>query len=165
MRLLSGASLSFVTTNACSATRLSIPVWFFGSTGLMAMPFTPFASRSSMMLCCSAAVPPAGILKSTWMSGISFAAFSVPLRAMVQNSDALLVTKASLCFVPALPPAVFVPEGDGWQAAKINGSNSAQTQAEISRMDFSGRIGFLDTEVGLFAKDVYHKGSETQSTY
>src|SRR6185369_12903781 len=164
MRLLSGASLSCVTTTAWLATRLSIPVWFLGSTGLMAIPLTPFASRSSMMLCCSAAVPPAGILNSTSMSGISFAAFSVPLRAMVQNSDGLLVTKASLCFVPEPPPAVFVPEGEGLQAANSRVSNNVQTQAEISRMDFSGRIGFLDTEFGLFAKDVYHKGFETQST-
>ena len=79
------------------------------------------------------------------MFGISFAAFSVPLRAMVQNSDGLFVTKASLCFVPAAPPAVFVPEGEGWQAANNNVTNNVQTQAEISRMDFSGRIGFLDT--------------------
>jgi len=74
---------------------------------------------------------------------MSFAAFSVPLRAIVQKSEALFVTKASLCFVPApAPPAVLV-EFPGWQLVKRKVSNSVQTKAEISLMEFSGRIGFL----------------------
>jgi hypothetical protein len=46
----------------------------------------------------------------------------------------LLVTKASRCFVAL-----------GWQLVSTNVSNSVQTKAQISRMDFSGRIGFLGT--------------------
>src|SRR6185369_2865267 len=95
------------------------------------------------MRCCSAAVPSAGILKSTSMLGISLAAFSVPLRARTQKSDGLFVTKASLCFVPAPAlPGALVPEGAGWQPDKIMDRN-AQTKTEIKRVDFSGRIGFL----------------------
>src|SRR6185503_3033248 len=97
-----------------------------------------------MTRCCSAAVPSDGILNSTSMLGISFAAFSVPLRAMIQKSEALFVTKASLCFVPAPPVAVLVFEVPGWQLVRTNVSNSVQTKAEIRRMEFSGRIGFLD---------------------
>src|SRR5262245_31189706 len=108
----------------------------------------PLASRSSTRRCCSAAVPSAGILKSTSMSGISLAAFSVPLRAMTQKSEALLVTKASLCFAPApllllllLLLLVFV--GEGWHPIKTKLKNSVQTKAETKPVDFSRRIGFL----------------------
>ena len=50
---------------------------------------------------CSAAVPRGGIWKST-VTSKSFAAFSVPRRAIVQNSKGLFVTKATI----GLPPAV-----------------------------------------------------------
>jgi hypothetical protein len=63
---------------------------------------------------------------------------------MTQKGEALLVTKASLCFVPA-PPAPPLEEDLGWQLVNTNVSNSVQTKAQISRMDFSGRIGFLGT--------------------
>src|ERR1043165_1525979 len=103
----------------------------------------PLASRSSTRLCWAAAVPSDGILKSTSMLGRSLAAFSVPLRAITQNDEALLVTKASLCLVPAppAPPVEFL----GWQLVNTNVSRSVQTKAQISRSDFSGRIGFLET--------------------
>ncbi len=57
---------------------------------------------------CSAAVPSEGILNSTVTFASSASAFSTPLRAMVQKSEALLVTKASLRCAPLLllaPPA------------------------------------------------------------
>jgi hypothetical protein len=38
---------------------------------------------------------------------------------------------------PEAPP--FTPDGEGWQPA----SSNVQTNAEINRMDFSSRIGFL----------------------
>src|SRR6185436_13304655 len=76
-----------------------------GSTGLMAMPFVPWASNASTIRCCSAAVLSELILNSMSAFGSSAAAFSVPLRAMVQKSEALLVTKASLW---RLPPAWFL---------------------------------------------------------
>ena len=85
------------------AALLSIGVWLAGSTGLIAMPSMPFDNRSSTTRCCSAAVPSAGMRNSTSMFGISAAAFSVPLRAIVQKSDALLDTKASLCLPPPAP--------------------------------------------------------------
>jgi len=101
------------------------------------------AARAFLPPECSAAVPSEGILNSTSMPGISFAAFSVPLRAMIQKSEALLVTKASLCLVPAPPVAELVPEVPGWQLVRRTVSRSVQTNTEISRMEFSGRIGFL----------------------
>jgi hypothetical protein len=64
---------------------------------------------------------------------------------MVQNSDALFVTKASLCFVPAPPLLALPPEGAGWQPVISNESSSVQTKIENSRIEFSGRIGFLGT--------------------
>jgi hypothetical protein len=65
------------------------------------------------------------------------------LRAIVQKSEALFVTNASLCFVPAPPLAVFVPELLGWQLVRRIVSSSVQTKTEISRKEFSGCIGFL----------------------
>jgi len=64
------------------------------------------------------------------------------LRAMIQKSEALLVTKASLCFDPegSPPPPLEIP---GWQPANSSDRSKVQTNAEINRMDFSGRIGFL----------------------
>src|SRR3954452_8630279 len=104
----------------------------------------PFASRSSITRCCSAAVPSDGMRNSTSILGISFAAFSVPLRAIVQKSEALFVTKASLCLLPApVVLAELVPEDEGWQLVSRNVSNSVQTKAEINLLGFSGRIGFL----------------------
>src|ERR1043166_578258 len=100
----------------------------------------PFANRSSTTRCCSAAVPSEGILNSTSMLGISETAFSVPFRAITQNGDALLVTKASLCFVPVPPLEVL-----GLQLAKRNVNRSVQTKAQIGLRNCSGRIGFLDT--------------------
>src|ERR1041385_681620 len=88
----------------------------------------PFANRSSTTRCCSAAVPSEGILNSTSMLGISDTAFSVPFRAITQNGDALLVTKASLCFVPVPPPPLEVL---GLQLAKRNVNRSVQTKAQI----------------------------------
>jgi hypothetical protein len=66
---------------------------------------------------------------------------------MVQKSDALFVTKASLCFVPAPAPLLLAlpPEGAGWQPVISNESSSVQTKIENSRIEFSGRIGFLGT--------------------
>src|SRR6266853_374522 len=58
------------------------------------MPRTPLVSKSSTMRRCSAAVPSAR-RNSTVAFGSSFAAASVPLRAMVQKSASLLVTNAS----------------------------------------------------------------------
>src|SRR3954470_24334855 len=71
-------------------------VWFAGSTGLMAMPSTPLASRSSTIRFCPAAVPSPS-RNSTAISARSASAFSVPFRAMVQKSAALFVTNASVC--------------------------------------------------------------------
>src|SRR5205085_1323330 len=48
----------------------------------------------------SAAVPSAAMRNSTSTLSSSWSAFSVPRRAMVQKSDALLVTKASRSFLP-----------------------------------------------------------------
>src|SRR5258708_933229 len=56
----------------------------------------PFTSRSSKIRVCSAAVPSAGIRKSTVIFGTSFCACSQPARAIVQKSEALLVKKATL---------------------------------------------------------------------
>src|ERR1041385_5891271 len=102
----------------------------------------PFANRSSTTRCCSAAVPSDGILNWTSMLGISETAFSVPFRAITQNGDALLVTKASLCFVPVPPPPLDVL---GLQLANRNVNRSVQTKAQIGLRNCSGRIGFLDT--------------------
>src|SRR5258705_6415425 len=60
----------------------------------MAKPATPFVNRSSTIRRCSAAVPSAGIRNSTSTFGSSVPAFSVPRRAIVQKSEALLVTNA-----------------------------------------------------------------------
>src|SRR5437870_3121822 len=60
--------------------------------------------RSSMMRRCSAAVPSDGILNSSSTLGSSEPACSHPLRAMVQKSAALLVTKATLNLLPEPPP-------------------------------------------------------------
>src|SRR5262249_52921118 len=80
------------------------------------------------------------------MPGISLAAFSVPLRAMVQNSEALLVTKASFVgpqFVRAPPP---VPDVPGfWQLASIKPSSKVNRIKEIDRSDFSGCMWSLDS--------------------
>src|ERR1051325_10712990 len=106
----------------------------------------PLASRSSTRLCWAAAVPSDGILNSTSMFGRSLAAFSVPLRAITQNGDALLVTKASLCLVPALPGPLAPPvEVLGWQLANKSVIRRVQTKAQISRRNCFGRIGFLET--------------------
>jgi hypothetical protein len=78
------------------------------------------------------------------MLGMSAAAFSVPLRAITQNGEALLVTKASLCFPPLLPGPPPV-EGLGWQLVNMIVSSSVQTKAQIRRRNLFGRIGFLDT--------------------
>src|SRR4051812_33822310 len=59
------------------------------------MPRTPLVNRSSTIRRCSAAVPSPS-RNSTLEFGISFAAASVPLRAIVQKSASLLVTNASL---------------------------------------------------------------------
>src|SRR4029079_18399914 len=56
-----------------------------------------------MMRLCSAAVPSEGILNSTSTSVSSPSAASQPFRAMVQKSEALLVTNATLNFF-APPP-------------------------------------------------------------
>jgi hypothetical protein len=77
------------------------------------MPSMPLASKSSMMRFCSAAVPSEGILNSTEVSANSSSAFSVPLRAIVQKSEALLVTKAS--FLPD-----FCPQPTGNKTAKAS---------------------------------------------
>src|SRR5262245_50325177 len=103
-----------------------------------------------MTRCCSAAVPSAGILNSTCIPGSSWAAFSVPLRAMVQKSEELFVTKASLWVVPVPPAPLF--DDLGWQLVSSSVSRNAQTQAEISRIDFSGRIGFLVLSLGCSQK-------------
>src|SRR5262245_5944049 len=62
----------------------------------MAIASTPFVNRSSTTRCCSAAVPSAVILNSASTSGSSASAFSTPRRAIVQKSEELLVTNASL---------------------------------------------------------------------
>src|SRR2546421_696057 len=66
------------------------------------MPLMPLASKSSRIRRCSAAVPSPGILNSTSTSGSSLSAFSQPFRAIVQKSEALLVTKATLNFLEEL---------------------------------------------------------------
>ena len=71
----------------------------------MAIPSTPLASRSSTDACCSAAVPSGLMRNSMSVFGSSAAAFSVPLRAIVQKSEALLVTKASFCRLSGLTSA------------------------------------------------------------
>ena len=60
------------------------------------------------MRCCPAAVPSELILNSISTLGNSAAAFSVPLRAIVQKSDVLLVTNASRVFLasPVLPASL-----------------------------------------------------------
>src|SRR4030095_3757289 len=68
----------------------------------MAIPSTPFASRSSMMRCCPAAVGSELILNSISTFGNSALAFSVPLRAIVQKSDVLLVMNAIRVFLASL---------------------------------------------------------------
>jgi hypothetical protein len=75
------------------------------------------------------------------MFGTSLDAFSVPLRAITQNSEALFVTNASLCFVPAPVPLVFV--GAGWHPANTKTSMNVQTKAEINGADLCSRISFL----------------------
>jgi hypothetical protein len=62
---------------------------------------------------------------------------------MVQKSDALLVTNASLCFVPAPAPAFEFVGAAGWHPDRTKLSINVQTTAEIKRAHFSGRIGFL----------------------
>src|SRR6185369_3334002 len=93
------------------------------------------------MLCCPAAVPSDVIRNSTSMPGISLAAFSVPLRAIVQKSEALLVTNASLC----LPPVVLVPPPPPpdfpLHARKKNVQKSAQRIAGTTRRLVDGCIG------------------------
>src|SRR6266508_1139290 len=68
----------------------------------MAIPSTPFASRSSTMRCCPAAVVSELILNSISTLGNSALAFSVPLRAYVQKFDVLLVTNAIRVFLASL---------------------------------------------------------------
>src|SRR5436190_211050 len=68
-------------------------VWFAGSTGLIAMPSTPFASKSSTMRFWAAAVP-SPRRNSTVTSASSASAFSVPFLAIVQKSAALFVMNA-----------------------------------------------------------------------
>src|SRR5215510_10198974 len=68
----------------------------------MAIPSTPFASRSSTMRCCPAAVGSELILNSISTLGNSAWAFSVPLRAIVQKSDVLLVMNAIRVFLASL---------------------------------------------------------------
>jgi hypothetical protein len=60
------------------------------------------------MRCCPAAVVSELILNSISTLGNSAAAFSVPLRAIVQKSDVLLVIKAIRTFLapPALPASL-----------------------------------------------------------
>src|SRR6185503_7956286 len=70
----------------------------------MAIPAIPFAIRSSMILLCSAAVPSEGILNSTSTLSSSRSAASQPLRAIVQKSEALLVTNETLNFFPLTDP-------------------------------------------------------------
>src|SRR5687767_303375 len=107
----------------------------------------PLASRSSMMRCCSAALPSAGARNSIEIPGISFSAFSVPLRAISQKSEVLLGTKASLRGVPArfelleLLPLLF--EIDCWQLLSKRTDSSAQAKLSSERVAFTGRIGFL----------------------
>src|SRR5262249_49778252 len=55
-----------------------------------------FVIKSSMIRFCSAAVPSDVILNSAETSGNSLSAFSTPRRAIVQKSEELLVTNASL---------------------------------------------------------------------
>src|SRR5687768_18252548 len=69
----------------------------------MAMPLTPFVSRSSTMRCCSAASAGEVSLNSTSTSVSSASAFSTPRRAIVQKSAELFVTNASL--IVFAPPA------------------------------------------------------------
>src|SRR5215831_17459541 len=70
----------------------------------MAIPSTPFVTRSSMIRFCSAAVPSDVILNSAVISGNSLSAFSTPRRAMVQKSEELLVTNASFNSRPVVFP-------------------------------------------------------------
>src|SRR5262245_32955122 len=70
----------------------------------MAIPSTPFVTRSSMIRFCSAAVPSDVILNSAVISGNSLSAFSTPRRAMVQKSEELLVTKARFSSWPVVFP-------------------------------------------------------------
>src|SRR3954451_7116264 len=60
-----------------------------------------------MMLFCSAAVPSASIRNSAETSASSASAFSTPRRAIVQKSDELLVTNATVIGVAPPEPAVF----------------------------------------------------------
>src|SRR5436190_16264588 len=99
----------------------------------MAMPETPFAMRSSMMRRCSAAVPSDGILNSTSTLASSASACSQPLRAMVQKSAALFVTKASLNLFAGTPA--------GEQANDIKLGN-ANRQASVIRK--RSMVCFLD---------------------
>jgi len=56
----------------------------------------------------------------------------------------LFVTNASLCLPPAvLPPFTFVGVPARWHPDRTKLSSNVQTKAEINRVDFSGRIGFL----------------------
>jgi hypothetical protein len=64
------------------------------------------------------------------------------LRAIVQKSEALFVTKASLCFVP-VPLA---------QLASKNVTTSVQTKAEISRIEFTGRMASSAVSLGCTQK-------------
>src|SRR5215467_124651 len=64
----------------------------------MAIPSRPLAIKSSTIRRCSAAVPSEGILNSTFTSGSSAAACSVPRLAMVQKSAELFVTNAMWLF-------------------------------------------------------------------
>src|SRR5215510_14489761 len=68
----------------------------------MAIPSAPFASRSSTMRCCPAAVGSELVLNSISTLGNSAWAFSVPLRAIVQKSDVLLVMNAIRVFLAPL---------------------------------------------------------------
>src|SRR4029453_12622848 len=67
----------------------------------MGIPSMPAESRSSRIRVWVAAVPSSGILNSTDTFFSSSEAFLVPARAIVQKSEALLVTKASFSFLSA----------------------------------------------------------------
>src|SRR5262245_7565585 len=90
----------------------------------MAIAFTPLLCKSSMYRRWSAEVPLGGILNSTSKS-ISLLAASVPFLAMVQNSCALLLIKATKGF--------FGPE----LHAGINATATAAVNGMRNRPSFS----------------------------
>ena len=107
------------------------------------MPFTPFASRSSMMRL---------LFRGRTVSRNSeldldirnlFRGFLSSFTCDGPELGRVIGHESELVLCPAAA-SLFVP-GEAGSLQTASASSNVQTQAEISRMDFSGRIGFLDT--------------------